>query len=361
MKRSFIFFCLMAVLLTACSGSGKTPSNPTALSDSSQTAQASPSTHTINANGVLLPARQINLSFGASGKVETISVSVGENVQKEQELSHLDSTLTVKGQTAAALQEIADASKTLDEARLHLYYFSMPTSLSGLDTVSALKKANADLIQARAEYESCKDASSQRGDCRDDKKDAENEQNSGEGAQTPKAAGNKKRQLDNAQDAYNAVLRRIEYEAALLSAEARLAKAEEEYSKLLAGSQEDSAFTQQMIINAPFDGVVAAIHVNENEWADPGTAVIELQDVSRWRIETKNVSELQIGRVAIGQEIRATVNAFRSETLNGRVIEIHPDAVVQQGDVTYTLIIELDATALNLRPGMTVQVEIVTE
>lgn len=359
MKRLIIFCCLMTILLTACSGSGKTSPIPTPVKDASQPAQVVPGG--INANGILLPARQVDLSFGASGKVETILVNVGENVQKEQELARLGSTLTVKGQTAAALQEIADASKILDEARLHLYYFSMPTSLSGLDTVSALKKANDDLIQARAEYESCKDASRQRGDCRDNKKDSENGQNSGEDAEAIKEAGNKKRQLDNAQDAYNAVLRRIEYEAALLSAEARLAKAEEEYKKLLAGSQEGSAFTEQMIINAPFDGVVAVIHVNENEWADTGVAVIELQDVSRWRIETKNVSELQIGRVAIGQEVRATVNAFRGETVNGRVIEIHPDAVVQQGDVTYTLIIELDATDLNLRPGMTVQLVIMAE
>jgi hypothetical protein len=34
---------------------------------------------------------------------------------------------------------------------------------------------------------------------------------------------------------------------------------------------------------------------------------------------------------------------------------------VQQGDTTYTLIIELEPTQLVLRPGMTAQVEIVTE
>jgi hypothetical protein len=54
------------------------------------------------------------------------------------------------------------------------------------------------------------------------------------------------------------------------------------------------------------------------------------------------------------------VNVFRKDTLHGRVVTISPVAVVQQGDTTYTLMIELDPTDLNLRPGMTVQVEIST-
>ncbi len=73
------------------------------------------------------------------------------------------------------------------------------------------------------------------------------------------------------------------------------------------------------------------------------------------------MGELQIGRVRAGQEVLVRVNAFRGETLHGRVVAISPVAVVQQGDTTYTLTIELEPTELNLRPGMTVQVEILTE
>ncbi len=55
------------------------------------------------------------------------------------------------------------------------------------------------------------------------------------------------------------------------------------------------------------------------------------------------------------------VNAFRDDPLTGRVVTISPVAVVQQGDTTYTLMIELEDTDLNLRPGMTAQVEILIE
>jgi HlyD family secretion protein len=114
-------------------------------------------------------------------------------------------------------------------------------------------------------------------------------------------------------------------------------------------------------LRAPFDGVVSSVPVRVGEWAAPGQTAVELLDVSRWRVETKNVGELQIGRVRVGQEALVRVNAFQDEVLRGRVAAISPVAVVQQGDTTYTLTIELEPTELNLRPGMTAQVEILTE
>ena len=89
--------------------------------------------------------------------------------------------------------------------------------------------------------------------------------------------------------------------------------------------------------------------------------VIELLDTSAWLIETKNVGELQIERVELGQEVQVSVNAFQGEMLSGRVVAISPEAVVQQGDTTYTLVIELEPTDLNLRPGMTARVEILVK
>jgi len=121
------------------------------------------------------------------------------------------------------------------------------------------------------------------------------------------------------------------------------------------------AQVDKMIITAPFDGVLAAVPANPGEWASPGETMIEILDTSGWTIETKNVGELQIGQIVIGQEVMIWVNAFKDELLTGRVKTIAPVAVVQQGDTTYTLTIELPATDLNLWSGMTAQVEIQTE
>jgi len=114
-------------------------------------------------------------------------------------------------------------------------------------------------------------------------------------------------------------------------------------------------------LRAPFEGLVSAVLIRAGEWAAPGATVVELLDLSGWRVETMNVSELQIGRVRVGQGARVRVNAFPGETLSGHVIALSPVAAVQQGDTTYTLTIELDPTELDLRAGMTVQVEILTD
>jgi HlyD family secretion protein len=112
---------------------------------------------------------------------------------------------------------------------------------------------------------------------------------------------------------------------------------------------------------APFDGTISAVYLSPGEWAGPGVPVVELLDTTRWRVETRNVSELNIGRIRVGQEAIVRVMAFRGEQLRGRVDAISPVAVVQQGDTTYTVMIELEPTDLNLRPGMNAEVALLTE
>jgi len=121
------------------------------------------------------------------------------------------------------------------------------------------------------------------------------------------------------------------------------------------------AETQGAEMRAPFDGVISAIYLSPGEWGAPGVPVLEVMDTSHWYVETRNVGELSIGQVQVGQKVLVRVHAFQRAVLHGRVATISPVAVVQQGDTTYTLMIELDPTELNLRPGMNVRVEIQTE
>ena len=118
---------------------------------------------------------------------------------------------------------------------------------------------------------------------------------------------------------------------------------------------------QSTELRAPFDGVISAVYLHPGEWGAPGVPVVEMIDTTRWYVETRNVSELTIGQVQLGQEAQVQVLALRGETLHGRVATISPVAVVQQGDTTYTLMIKLESTDLSLRPGMNAQVEILLE
>jgi HlyD family secretion protein len=141
---------------------------------------------------------------------------------------------------------------------------------------------------------------------------------------------------------------------AIAQAEARLRQAEAALEKVewqMAGSE----------LRAPFAGVVSAVHVRTGEWATAGTPAVDVIDTAVWRVETRNVSERSIGRIRVGDETEVRIIALGEQFLAGRVVEISPIALVQQGDTTYTLFIELEETELNLRPGMNAEVEIMVD
>ena len=138
---------------------------------------------------------------------------------------------------------------------------------------------------------------------------------------------------------------------AVAQARARLAQAQGTVKQLewqLAGTT----------LYAPVNGTISAVHIHPGEWAAEGMPVVEVIDTGRWTVETRNVSESEIGRIRIGQEAEVQVLALGGQVVRGEVAAVSPIAVVQQGDTTYTLRIALEPTELTLWSGMNAQVRI---
>jgi HlyD family secretion protein len=378
----------LVLCLAACSKGGDV--QPTATPESDYTGFASQAAAgSVTANGVLVPARQVALSFEVGGTIESVEVVVGENVQAGGTIAALD-TVELERAVARAELELETAEARLD--RLQVQATPIPERV--LAATAAISSAQTALIQAhtqagqRANQDIIDQAALRQAERA--LQDARNEYQKVVDNPTTRDWAHASPQADvlaDMQDHYDVVVAGYRmraadhgYAAAIADAEARLVQAQMELYEAqhpvmpeeLAVAQLDVTRAQlalevarvdlaQATLQAPFDGVVSAVPVSVGEWTAPGATVVELLDVSRWRIETKNVGELQIGRVRVGQEALVRVNAFRDETLHGRVATISPVAVVQQGDTTYTLMIELEPTDLNLRPGMTAQVEILTE
>ena len=390
MKRQTGLWLVLGMLiscLAACTRGTDTSPTPTRGPDyTDPVSQAAPGN--IMANGVLLPVRQVDLSFGVEGFVESVPVQVGESVQAGQTLAALD--------TADLQRTVAQATLELDTAQAQLgqlqaqatpvpeQVLAATTAITGAQTtltqayVQAAQRYNQDIID-RVALEQAERALA----------DAQNEYDKvldNPRTRTWAPSSPQARTLAEVQDHYDTTLARYNmhaadhgYAVAIADAQAQLAQAQltlyeaqhpvapkeltlaqldvERAQLSLETAQADLA---RAILRAPFDGVISTVQIREGEWATPSATVVELLDVSRWRVETKNVGELQIAGVRVGQKARVQVNAFRDETLRGRVVTISPVAVVQQGDTTYTLMIDLEPSDLNLRPGMNVRVEIVT-
>ena len=383
-KFSGLLGLLLTLVLTACDADTAQPTASTPTPDygttSSQTLPGS-----LSANGILHPVRSLTLSFDIGGDIESLDVEVGTPVQAGQTLATLDDT--------ELQRTIMQAKLDVENAQMHLgqlHAQAIPIPERVIAATTAISSAQTALLQSQTQYElrgnqaildraALTDAEQALRDAQNAYDNLLKDPITKDWAPYSPAA----KALEDMQDYYRLTLAQYRlhsadrgYEVAIANAEAQLAQAqlalyEAQHpvapetlalAELSVKREQTLAIAQENLaratLSAPFDGVIAAVHTNVGEWASPGTPVVELLDVSRWRIETKNVGELEIARVQVGQAVNVRINAFRGETLTGRVITISPVAVVQQGDTTYTLMIELDPTDLNLRPGMTAQVEI---
>lgn len=142
-------------------------------------------------------------------------------------------------------------------------------------------------------------------------------------------------------------------ESALANAAGAVAKAEAALAK-------SEAALEQLTLTAPFAGTVTRIDVAPGEMVQAGSAVLTLADLETLQVETTDLSERDIARVATGQAADVLVEAL-AETIPGRVVEIAPEASVIGGDVVYTVIIALEDQPAGLRWGMSADVDILAD
>ena len=109
----------------------------------------------------------------------------------------------------------------------------------------------------------------------------------------------------------------------------------------------------------PSGGTVLSVDSAPGSLVGAGTAVVTLLDTGHVQFETSNLSERDLAQITPGQEVAITLKAYPTETVDGRVLRVAPVAEGTIGDAaTFTVIIELQDTEMNLLPGMTGRVEI---
>jgi len=109
---------------------------------------------------------------------------------------------------------------------------------------------------------------------------------------------------------------------------------------------------------APFAGTVVSLDIAAGEYAAPGTPILRLADTSAWRIETKDLTELNIAQVELGMPATVTFDALPGLELSGHVSQIKPYGDTRQGDIVYTVTITPDQQDERLRWNMTAKVSI---
>jgi multidrug resistance efflux pump len=151
-------------------------------------------------------------------------------------------------------------------------------------------------------------------------------------------------------------------DVAVEQAAAAVAQAEAAVQSATADVAEARAALARLTLAAPFAGTVSELLPELGELVAPGIPVARLGG-NGWVVETTDLVELDVVRVAEGQAVEVTLDALPGETLRGTVVDVGRVPEVILGDVTYRVRIALDdaPTDLPLRWGMTALVNIDVE
>ena len=322
---------------------------------------------TVEAAGSLTPPTEITLAFPVSGKLYEIPAAEGQTVKQGDLLARLEDNLQAEADFQAlftdagiAKAELAavNAQEALDDAIDDLVY------LIGSDAYyweGQLKQAEATLAglnadpnasaEQKAEAQAAVDQARRKRDyfLNRNIKYVEKEDKyyiyDSDIALARSNLENAKILLQDAQAALEIV------KSGPSALQAPLAALGPEMARLESTRQK----MENTRLIAQTAGVVTTLYYQAGEFANPGTPVIALTDVTVLEADV-NLDETDVVRIAIGMTVVVTVDAFPGMEVSGQVIEIAPTAAVQSGVVLYPVTVRLDSTDLPLRSGMTVNV-----
>lgn len=116
-------------------------------------------------------------------------------------------------------------------------------------------------------------------------------------------------------------------------------------------------------LRAPVDGIVIKRSVEPGQTVAASLQAPEMfviaQNLTDMQVETA-IDEADVGRLQVGQEASFTVDAFPGRRFKGEVRQVRKAAQVVSNVVSYTVVISAANPELNLLPGMTANVRIVT-
>jgi HlyD family secretion protein len=167
-------------------------------------------------------------------------------------------------------------------------------------------------------------------------------------------------------------IKEAQYAAALEVATQQLADAEVEYERLQAGPTADEiaaaearveaaeATLQMAWLEAPFAGTITMAEPLLGDRVNAGTQAFRIDDLSRLLVDVQ-ISEVDINRIAIGQQAILSFDAILAKEFTGEVVEVSPVGAIDQGLVNFQVTIALTDFDELIKPGMTAAVNIRVE
>jgi multidrug resistance efflux pump len=372
MKKLMIVFLGLALFLASC-GTKNTASTPTAT--------PVPASAVI-AEGHLVPLKDSSIAFQARGTVTEVLVNTGAAVKQGDVLAKLGGESDAA--YSAAQLELVNAQQVYDD-----FTRNMPLNIAlAWQTYMSAQKVRADALKKwnDLDVKDIEDRMKEQQDVVDqrviDLKDAQVEfdqyKNEPEDNFRRKNAFDK---LVSAQENLDEAIRKIEsitrerdtVRVALDVALASETEAKLNYESALNGNPQGGMLVEQInllkarlstarsqvdsfAVTAPFDGVVMDVNIAVGDQAGPETWAVKIADTSAWYVETSDLTELEVVKVAAGQKVTFAPDALPDVKMSGVVEQISQAFMSQNGDILYKVKIKVDTMDARVLWGMTVEV-----
>ena len=378
--------CLLAIIslaLAACGAAGgATEALPTVVLQGGSESTAMPEAGGgggVTASGVVVAAQQADMAFLLGGTVKAVYVDLGHQVKAGQVIVELENTqleaqmdiarravreLTSPGAIAAAEQALANAEDALKDSDYKRTvqqegYRASPETIRAAEAKLLLAEEEVDHYKGlynRASGDANKaqalvnlNAAQQRRDA------ALRNLNWYKG----KPSENDQAILDAEVAVAQAARQAAEWYLAAVKGEAVPAEASGAQLTQLENARDQLAAAEAAYENsrlkAPFAGTVAALEATVGDYLPPAVTVAVVADLTSLRVETTDLSELDVSAVSIGQECTVSFEAL-VESAPGHVLRISPLPTTLGGDVVYAVTVELDEIPAGLLAGMSAEV-----
>jgi multidrug efflux system membrane fusion protein len=129
-----------------------------------------------------------------------------------------------------------------------------------------------------------------------------------------------------------------------------------ELDQARAGIAKSQAVIDQMVVKAPFDGMLGIRQVNLGEYLAPGTAIVTLTDLETLFVDF-SLPEQNRAQISLDQPVEFRVDAFPDQVFRGEIAAIDPqvDPVMRAIKVRAALA----NTEHKLQPGMYARIRVI--
>ncbi len=185
--------------------------------------------------------------------------------------------------------------------------------------------------------------------------------------------------LNTARDNLNAGLSSVNTKKQLIASQKlTIQKIEDELSLKKAGATKEQIAAQEAQVKqteakkalirfqinkntlyAPFDGVITKQEIKVGEIVSPDVSFLTIMSENKFEIEA-DVPEINVGKLAIGNEATVTLDAFPGEQFLGRLFYIEPAETIIGGVVNFKIKVALDQPDQRLKNGLTANLKIET-